>query len=405
MNEREQRGLQLAATARITRNGNVWEVPSQTQNGRYTVSREDGEFRCSCPDHELRGVKCKHAFAVEFVMRRETAPDGTVTETRAVRVTYRQDWPAYNTAQVEEKDRFQALLHSLASPLQRTEEQRKGRPRIPLSDAIFAATFKVYSTVSGRRFMSDLRSACEHGHIGRVPSYNSIFNVMNDPETAGVLDLLITESALPLKALESSFACDSSGFSTSRFDRWFDHKHGQHRIKRSWVKAHIMCGVKTNVITALEIHGRDANDSPLLPPLLDATAQRFDVDEVSADLGYSSVVNLQTIADMGASPYIPFKHNATVAKGGIWARMFHHYSLHREDFMGHYHMRSNVETTFHMVKAKFGDSVRSKTDRAMANEVRAKVLCHNICCVIQSIHEFGVDPSFWAASPVAQEVA
>ena len=238
MNEREQRGLQLAATARITRNGNVWEVPSQTQNGRYTVSREDGEFRCSCPDHELRSVKCKHAFAVEFVMRRETAPDGTVTETRAVRVTYRQDWPAYNTAQVEEKDRFQALLHSLASPLQRTEEQRKGRPRIPLSDAIFAATFKVYSTVSGRRFMSDLRSACEHGHIGRVPSYNSIFNVMNDPETAGVLDLLITESALPLKALESSFACDSSGFSTFRFDRWFDHKHGQHRIKRSWVKAH-----------------------------------------------------------------------------------------------------------------------------------------------------------------------
>ena len=61
MNEREQRGLQLAATAQITRNGNVWEVPSQTQNGRYTVSREDGEFRCSCPDHDLRGVAAVQA--------------------------------------------------------------------------------------------------------------------------------------------------------------------------------------------------------------------------------------------------------------------------------------------------------------------------------------------------------
>src|SRR5687768_14391530 len=32
--------------------------------------------------------------------------------------------------------------------------QAMGRPRIPLRDAIFAACFKVYSTFSGRRFMT-----------------------------------------------------------------------------------------------------------------------------------------------------------------------------------------------------------------------------------------------------------
>jgi len=366
----------------------------------------DGEPFCSCPDFEKRGLRCKHIWAVEFTVRRESQPDGTVSETRSVRVTYRQDWAAYNAAQVGEKDQFQTLLHDLCAGLQRPESQPKGRPRIPLSDAIFSATFKVYSTVSGRRFMSDLRAAHDRGHVSRVPCYNSIFNVMDAEETDGVLDRLIVESALPLKALESSFACDSSGFSASRFDRWFDHKHGKQQIKRSWVKAHIMCGVKTNVVTALEIHGRDANDSPLLPPLLNATTgQGFDVQEVSGDLGYSSVSNLQAIEDAGASPYIPFKNNATDAKGGIWARMFHLYNLHREEFLGRYHLRSNVETTFHMVKSKFGDSVRSKTDRAMANEVRAKILCHNICCLIQSMHEFGIDPAFWAGSSVAQKVA
>jgi hypothetical protein len=39
-----------------------------------------------------------------------------------------------------------------------------------------------------------------------------------------------------------------------------------------------------------------------------------------------------------------------------------------------------------MVKAKFGDSVRSKTDTAMRNEVLAKILCHNICCLISAMY-------------------
>ena len=122
-NGRQQRGLELAATARITRKGRGWEVPSQTLNGRYTVTRNSEGYRCSCPDHELRGVKCKHAFAVEFVIQRETAPDGTVTETRAVRVTYAQDWRAYNTAQTTEKESFCRLLRDLVAT---ESEPRRG---------------------------------------------------------------------------------------------------------------------------------------------------------------------------------------------------------------------------------------------------------------------------------------
>jgi hypothetical protein len=51
-----------------------------------------------------------------------------------------------------------------------------------------------------------------------------------------------------------------------------------------------------------------------------------------------------------------------------------------------------------MVKRKFGDAVRSKGELAMKNEVLAKLLCHNLCCVIQSMHEFGIDPAFWSAA-------
>ena len=30
----------------------------------------------------------------------------------------------------------------------------------------------------------------------------------------------------------------------------------------------------------------------------------------------------------------------------------------------------------------------------MKNEVLAKCVCHNLCCLIQSMHEFGIDPVF-----------
>ena len=71
----------------------------------------------------------------------------------------------------------------------------------------------------------------------------------------------------------------------------------------------------------------------------------------------------------------------------------------------HYHKRSNVESTFSMIKRKFGDSLRSKTDVAMVNEALAKVLCHNIVVLIHEMYELGIDPIFWAESRDAQKIA
>jgi len=71
--------------------------------------------------------------------------------------------------------------------------------------------------------------------------------------------------------------------------------------------------------------------------------------------------------------------------------------------MRHYHKRSNNETTFSMIKAKFGDAIRSKNETAKINEALCKVLCHNICCVIQSIHELGIEADFdtrFCAEPI-----
>lgn len=406
MEEREQRGLVIAAICKLTRKGNVWLVPSQSADGtRYVVSPHDKEPHCTCLDHETRGCKCKHIYAVEFAMKREQNDDGSVTEVSTLtltekRTTYSQNWPKYNAAQVSEKDTLKLLLRELCRGIPEPR-QAFGRPRLPIADAMFAACFKVYSTFSGRRFMTDLRDAHGEGYLGRCPSYNSIFAILESPGSFEILRMLVAESAAPLRALETHFSCDSSGFSGCRFDRWYDHKFGDRKIMRAWVKCHIMTGSKTNVVSAVEIHEQFAGDCVQLPHLLKATAKSFNVHEVSADMAYSTKENLSLVENMGATPLIPFKSNASPATGGTWAKFYHYFHLHREAFLSRYHLRSNVESTFSMIKRKFGDSVRSKLDVSMKNEVLCKLVCHNICCLISAIHELGIEPTFWQAKALA----
>ncbi|MDQ3816754.1 MAG: transposase, partial [Acidobacteriota bacterium] len=258
------------------------------------------------------------------------------------------------------------------------------------------------------RFASDLQEAYGKGHISTLPSYNTIFDYFKMESLTAYLRYLIGQSSLPLKGLECDFALDSSGFSTCRFVRWSDVKYGNTEDWRDWIKVHLMCGVKTNIVTSVEVSGRYSNDSPFLKPLLESTAQSgFQIREVSADKGYDSFNNRCLVLLKGGDPYIPFREGEKGAnfsfKGELWKRMYHYYKFHEEEFNAHYHKRSNAESTFSMIKAKFGERLRSKTAIAQINEALCKVLCHNICCVIQSTYELGVEPVFWEDSYVKNQ--
>jgi transposase len=406
---RKQRGLEIAARSKVTRRNNgSWSVPSQSGPHHYTV--EMGMFpHCNCADHELRRCRCKHIAAVQYTIEREQHLDGTETVTETLKIsqavprrTYGQNWPAYNAAQVNEKAKFQILLRDLCSEIEKPA-QTMGRPRLPLADMAFSVAFKVYSTVSGRRFACDLQGAFEKGYISRLPSYNSVFDYFESPSLTPILNDMIIKSSLPLREVETDFAVDATGVSTSRFDNWFKAKYGKDHIKHEWRKMHLICGVKTNIVTAVQVGGAYSNDCPYLRPLVAETAKSFNIQEVSADKGYISRDNLDAVVEVGAKPFIPFKSNhrsdwnvykSREDRSTTWTKMFHFYSYCRDQFLHHYHKRSNVESTFMAIKAKFGDSVRSRTPVAQTNEILCKVLCHNICVVIQSTYELGIQPQF-----------
>ncbi len=80
--------------------------------------------------------------------------------------------------------------------------------------------------------------------------------------------------------------------------------------------------------------------------------------------------------------------------------MYHFFMYKQMEFLEHYHKRSNSETIFHMVKTKFGSHIKSKKQTAQFNELLIKVLCHNLCVVIQEVCELGIKAKLKLEEPI-----
>ena len=113
-------------------------------------------------------------------------------------------------------------------------------------------------------------------------------------------------------------------------------------------------------------------------------------------MAYSSRDNLDTVNEVGGKAYIPFRKNATGKSKAspLWKKMFHYFQLNRDEFMEHYHKRSNIEATNAAIKRKFGETLKSKNPTAQVNELLAKIIAYNLTVVIHEMYENGIEPKF-----------
>ncbi len=362
---REERGKIIAEMGNQIQKvkDNQYKVKSQSGNGSYEIKITGHGAECSCPDFQTRHQPCKHILGLRYYLEiQKDTPKGTVTE--KIPLSYTQAWSAYNAAQTEEIKIFDALLKDLVKAIPEPE-QKMGRPRIPISENLFCAIQKVYSQLSSRRAHSLFQNAVERKQINHAPYFNAPSAFFNNPEVTPVLHELVTLSALPVAGMETDFAIDSTGFRTTGFNAYNGMKHGEKK-QHKWIKAHIACGVKTNIVTSIEITGENGADSPQFIPLLNGTAKNFNIREISADKAYSARKNLNAANDIGAAPYIPFKNNAQGYTRGspLWNKMYHYFQLNKDEFMEHYHKRSNIEATNAAIKRKFGETLKSKNQIA-----------------------------------------
>ena len=174
---------------------------------------------------------------------------------------------------------------------------------------------------------------------------------------------------------------------------WLDMRTQKPKKVRHWKKVHVLSGAKTNIIVGVVVKDGTSPDCPELIPLVEKASKHFDMKEVSADKAYLSRANLKAIAEAGAIPLIPFKKNSIQNPRGckLWKTMFTFFHTNQVKFMEMYHQRSNVETTFSMIKRNYGNKLRMKSYDSQINEILMKCLCHNLSVLVQESFELGLE--------------
>lgn len=305
--------------------------------------------------------------------------------------TYTQNWVSYNLAQTTEFSTFQDILVELIDSLidVRKTPWKNGHPFADLKDMIFCCVVKVYFGKSSRRNIGYLSLAKGKGYIKKVPHFNTILNYYKKPFLTQLLKHIVEQSGVPLRDIETVFATDSSGFSTTLYGRWFDVRLKEDNRRRLFKKAHLTSGTKTNIVTAVSITDGYHHDSPQFGELVKTTAKHFNMREMSADAGYLARDNFDMVSSVGAIPYIMFKSNSSRKSRGslVYKRMFRLFEEHQKEFLEHYHLRSNAESVFSMIKRKFGTRLYSRSELGQINELLCLVLAHNICVLIHELYE------------------
>lgn len=397
MKTKEQKGKDIAKNAEIRFDGAVWLVASESGNGSYEVNLQ--KQTCTCPYFQKKLDKCKHQYAVEEKIWREFKTVTSAGEKQAVHKTTRKkrNWTGYNEAQTKERNRWLELLFELCRIIPEPPKPSRGRNPLPLADILFCMILKIYERNCSRRVVGYLNEAISQGLISNKPHFNSITNYLRKDWMTEVLTDLITASSLPLKAIETSFSVDSSGFGTSAKEKWYDVKYGNAEDWHNWLKVHLICGNLTKIVAAVIITPAYANDSPFFINLVNEASKNFKIEEVLADAAYSSKENLEFVAEKKkAQVYIPFKSNVRERKDSkVWNKLLHFYSFHQTEFHEKYKHRGNVETGFSAIKAKFGDNLRCINEQGQTNELLAKIVCHNLSILVKSIYELGIDLEEW----------
>jgi transposase len=309
---------------------------------------------------------------------------------------YSQSWAKYNLAKTNEKRVFYELLDELCKSCIPEVPYTFGRPPIQIRDMVFVSALKIYNNFSSRKVSFDIKQAEMAGYIKKSVHFNRMSKFFNTDATYDLLQKILTLTALPLKHLEDSYSMDASGFGSYQYERWMRTRFSKPRTEwRNYLKGHICIGTRTNIIVSCEITPGNFADVKQAPKLLEGLKQ-FEPKQVSADKGYSSYKILQLIEAMNAEPFISFRTNTNPSKRSpeIWRRTYNYFLNNKVTFLKNYHKRSNVETTFSMIKTNLGEFLRSKNYDAQRNELLMKFIVHNITCLVQEIFENDIHVDF-----------
>lgn len=311
---------------------------------------------------------------------------------------YPRNFPIIYAAARSEKLMFFRILKDVVDYLDIPDRYNgNGRPKANIKDMLKCICIQQYCGLSHWRIESELKIAKQLKIIDNVYRKSAICKYLNDPTISIYLHKIYQTIAVPIAEVEIVAGCDASGMSVQYGRRRWVEIRDDHQLHKDYKKLHIISGTMSNAVYFAIITDGTVHESPQLKFLLEGIKNKFSFQRLVADPGYLSRANADLISENGMQPIIlPKKNTTSINKGssGAWGKMIWFFKNNYEMFLMYYHARSNVESTFSMLKRKFGYEVRSKSMIGQTNEILARIVCLNASILGEVMLEFNLHPKF-----------
>ena len=229
-----------------------------------------------------------------------------------------------------------------------------------------------------------------------IPCFKTLSNYNENNSLQIILDKLIEKSSKPLSIIEHDFATDSTGIRTQLFSTWFSLRCKKRIRRRDHLTVHTTIGVKSGIVTALNIGINQGKDNKIFREHVDKTSENFKINEWSGDGMYWCKKNCRKVSEKNGKPYFKCKSSWNGKQDGFpsWKEMNKEFVENKEDYDKHYHKRSNVESTNHSKKSLHGNKVYSKLNSSRINEETLRWINHNINVLNRAKYEWNITPRF-----------
>ncbi len=212
--------------------------------------------------------------------------------------------------------------------------------------------------------------------LGRAPDHSTLCWFFQHKVEAPLLDRLLRLSLRPLgreSARQRVVALDSTGFTTDRCSRYYRWRRGSSRL-RGWPKWALAVWLRPQLICAQRAHAGPCHDFDELPPLAHAAKQTLPYRRLLGDAGFDSESNHWYCREwLGVESIIaPFPRRGCPPRTR-WRRLM------SQNFPWRlYRQRWKVETVISVVKRKFGEILRSRTEPRQYRELLLLGIVYNV---------------------------
>lgn len=294
----------------------------------------------------------------------------------------KRNWREYNERLVKRGEMYLSLdfLESWEKDVDGLNSGKVGAPfEYPESLMTFLGFIHVMLRVNYRSLEGFVRGLRKFVGKMKVPDYSTICRRVN------ALKLEITETLLDHEGEEVVISLDGSGIKVSNRGEWIRRKW---KVRRGWIKVHLAVDKDGKQCVAIEVTDESAGDQEKFDPLVreadrNVRAKGGRVVQANADGIYDMRDNFNTLKELGITPAIKMRENASTRAKGCPLRKKHvreykelGYEKWRKKYG--YGFRWRVEGNFSAVKRLAGEYVVATKKVNMFKEVAMKFLFYNL---------------------------